>query len=158
LAFIYWIRFLIKKIQQGLEGFKPLQTFDNQLFITIFINIILTHFTMEKQYSNLTEFYPYYLTEHQDAVSRRLHFIGTGLFLSIMAAGFYTGRYNLLWYAPLVGYGFAWVGHFFFEKNKPATFKYPLLSLVSDFIMFWHILTGQLPEQMRQAKQKILNT
>jgi hypothetical protein len=110
---------------------------------------------MKKQYSNLKEFYPYYLTEHQDAISRRLHFIGTGLFLVIFIAGLYTGRYKMLWFAPLAGYGFAWVGHFFFEKNKPATFEYPFMSLVSDFIMFWHILTGQLPEQLRQAKEKV---
>jgi hypothetical protein len=113
---------------------------------------------MKKKYSNLTEFYPYYLTEHQDVVSRRLHFIGTGLFLVILCAGLYTGRYNILWFAPLSGYGFAWVGHFFFEKNKPATFEYPFMSLVSDFIMFWHILTGQLPEQLRHAKEKVLNS
>ena len=111
---------------------------------------------MEKQYKSLKEFYPYYLTEHQNKTSRRLHFIGTGLFLMLLFYGFFTQHYTLLWACPLVGYGFAWVGHFFFEKNKPATFVYPAMSLVSDFIMFFHILTGQLPAKMAEAKRTIL--
>jgi hypothetical protein len=98
------------------------------------------------------------LTEHQDAISRRLHFVGTGLFLVILFASLYTERYNMLQFVFLAEYDFSWVEHFFFEKNKPATFEYPLMSLVSDFIMFWHILTGQLPEQLRQAKEKVLNS
>ena len=111
---------------------------------------------MKKQYKNLKEFYPYYLTEHQNSTSRTLHFIGTALFIAIMGYGLYTGHYMILLYGPLAGYGFAWVGHFFFEKNKPATFVYPGMSLVSDFIMFYHILTGQLPAKMQEARKTIL--
>jgi hypothetical protein len=107
--------------------------------------------SMKKTFTSLREFYPYYLTEHQNVTSRTLHFVGTALLLCILAYALLTARFSWLWAVPLTGYGFAWVGHFFFEKNKPATFTYPLWSLASDFIMFWHILTGQLPAKMREA-------
>lgn len=109
---------------------------------------------MEMKYKTLSEFYPYYLTEHQNATSRTLHFIGTLLFISVLIYAIVAAKYQLLWICPLLGYGFAWVGHFFFEKNKPATFVYPAMSLISDFIMFWHILTGQLPSKMKEALKK----
>lgn len=96
-----------------------------------------------KKYNSLSEFYPFYLSEHQDTTSRVLHFIGTGLFFTIVIYAFLTGKYAALFFAPLAGYGFAWIGHFFFEKNKPATFEYPLYSLISDFKLFFHLLTGK---------------
>lgn len=99
--------------------------------------------TMEKQYRTLEEFYPYYLTEHQNATCRKLHFVGTGLLFVILIAGLVTGNYVWLISIPFVGYGFAWVGHFFFEKNKPATFKYPFFSLASDFKLFFDLLLGR---------------
>lgn len=95
-------------------------------------------------FESLKEFYPYYLTEHQNSTSKLLHFIGTGLFLSILIYAIYSKQFQLLWITPLVGYGFAWVGHFFFEKNKPATFKHPFYSLASDFIMFFDIIRGKV--------------
>ncbi len=110
---------------------------------------------MVKEYKSLKQFYPYYLTEHQNETSRMLHFVGTGAFLFLLFYSIFQNRYGLLWMCPIVGYGFAWVGHFFFEKNKPATFKYPLMSLASDFIMFWHIITLQLPSKMKEAKENI---
>jgi hypothetical protein len=110
---------------------------------------------MQKEYTNLKDFYPYYLTEHQNPISRTLHFIGTSLILMLLVYGLWTGNYWKLFWIPVLGYGFAWVGHFFFEKNKPATFKYPGMSLASDFIMFWHILTGQLGKKMEEAKKNI---
>jgi len=110
---------------------------------------------MEKKYKNLSEFYPFYLTEHQNLTSRILHFIGTSLFLIFLFTAIYTRNWFLLIWCPIVGYGFAWVGHFFFEKNKPATFTYPLMSLTSDFIMFWHIVTGQISSRIEDAKKKI---
>ena len=106
---------------------------------------------MEKTYQTLAEFYPYYLTEHRNATSRRLHFIGTTLFLFVSFYAIFTAQWVFLIAVPLLGYGFAWIGHFFFEHNKPATFKYPLFSLMSDFIMFWHILTGQINDKLRIA-------
>jgi hypothetical protein len=98
---------------------------------------------MEKKYKTLQQFYPYYLKEHQNAICRILHFIGTGLVLLILLAALISGNYIWLISIPLVGYGFAWVGHFFFEKNKPATFQYPMFSLASDFILFFDLLTGK---------------
>ncbi|MBC6367934.1 DUF962 domain-containing protein [Algoriphagus sp. AK58] len=98
---------------------------------------------MEKKYSSLKEFYPYYLTEHQHPTSRILHFIGTGLVFVILILSVVRNEYSWMISIPIVGYGFAWVGHFFFEKNKPATFKYPFYSLASDFILFYELLTGK---------------
>lgn len=98
---------------------------------------------MEKKYTSLKEFYPYYLTEHQNPTSRVLHFIGTGLVLVVLVAALAMAHYIWLAAIPLIGYGFAWVGHFFFEKNKPATFTYPFYSLASDFILFFDLLRGK---------------
>lgn len=98
---------------------------------------------MEKKYTSLKEFYPYYLTEHQNPTSRVLHFIGTGLVLVVLGVAIATTQYIWLAAIPVIGYGFAWVGHFFFEKNKPATFTYPFYSLASDFILFFDLLRGK---------------
>lgn len=98
---------------------------------------------MEKSYKSLKEFYPYYLTEHLNETCRVLHFIGTSLVLTDLIWALSTGNYWALWLIPIIGYGFAWVGHFFFEKNKPATFQYPFYSLASDFIMFKDLLIGK---------------
>lgn len=98
---------------------------------------------MEKKYSSLKEFYPYYLTEHQNPTSRVLHFIGTGLVLVVLGVSLVMAKYIWLAAIPVIGYGFAWVGHFFFEKNKPATFTYPFYSLASDFLLFFDLLRGK---------------
>lgn len=98
---------------------------------------------MEKKYQSLKAFYPYYLTEHQHPTSRILHFIGTGLVLVLLVVSLSLGKYSWLFGIPVIGYGFAWVGHFFFEKNKPATFTYPLYSLASDFLLFFDLLRGK---------------
>ena len=99
---------------------------------------------MAKEYSSFSEFYPFYLSEHSNLTCRRLHFIGTWLVLLIVALTIYRGNAMLLLLAPLVGYGFAWVGHFFFEHNRPATFDYPLYSFVGDWVMFKDILAGKV--------------
>jgi hypothetical protein len=99
---------------------------------------------MQKQrISTLREFYPFYLKEHSNSTSRILHFIGTSLALLLIPAALIFNDAKLLILIPFVGYGFAWVGHFFFEKNKPATFQYPGYSLASDFILFWDLLRGK---------------
>lgn len=98
---------------------------------------------MEKKYTSLKEFYPYYLTEHQNPTSRLLHFIGTGMVLVVLGLALTMSHYAWLAAIPVIGYGFAWVGHFFFEKNKPATFTYPFYSLASDFILFFDLLRGK---------------
>ncbi|MEY3678468.1 MAG: hypothetical protein RI924_609 [Bacteroidota bacterium] len=97
----------------------------------------------EKRFQSLKEFYPFYLTEHSNSTSRILHFIGTGLVLLLIPASLLFHDARLLLLIPFVGYGFAWVGHFFFEKNKPATFKHPVYSLASDFLLFFDILSGK---------------
>ena len=98
---------------------------------------------MSDAYSNFREFYPYYLAEHSDTNCRRLHFVGTWLVLAALAAAIFVSPWWLL-AMPLFGYGFAWVGHFVFEKNRPATFKYPLYSLAGDWVMFFDILRGRV--------------
>jgi hypothetical protein len=97
----------------------------------------------QKRFNSLQEFYPFYLTEHSHATSRVLHFVGTGLVLALTAAALLFHKVQLLIAVPFVGYSFAWIGHFFFEKNKPATFKHPLYSLASDFILFFDLLSGK---------------
>ena len=94
---------------------------------------------MTKKYNTFWEFYPFYLSQHQNSICRLLHFIGTTIIILLLV--FYVKKINDLIFIPIVGYGFAWVGHLIFEKNKPATFQYPLYSLMGDFVMFWDILT-----------------
>ena len=98
----------------------------------------------DRRISSLKEFYPFYLSEHRNSTSRTLHFIGTGLVILVLLTGLILQKYQLLWLIPVVGYSFAWVGHFFFEKNKPATYRYPFYSLASDFIMFGDVLRGKV--------------
>jgi hypothetical protein len=99
---------------------------------------------MSKKYSSFKEFYPFYLEEHSNLICRRLHFVGSWLVLGVLAAAIWRSQLQLLWFVPLVGYGFAWAGHFFFEHNRPATFKYPLYSLMGDFVMWKDILIGRV--------------
>ena len=97
-----------------------------------------------KQFSSFKEFYPFYLGEHSNLTCRRLHFVGTWLVLAVPLAAWLRAEPVLLWLMPVVGYGFAWVGHFFFEHNRPATFKYPLYSLMGDWVMWKDVLTGKV--------------
>ncbi|MNR50358.1 hypothetical protein D3C85_1698640 [compost metagenome] len=96
------------------------------------------------QFRSFAEFYPYYLGEHSNPTCRRLHFVGTSLVIALLAYTIGSGKWLLLLALPVFGYGFAWVGHFFFEKNRPATFTYPLYSLAGDFVMFRDILLGKI--------------
>jgi hypothetical protein len=98
-----------------------------------------------KAFHSFAEFYPYYLSEHSNRTCRRLHFVGMTLGLACLATMFVTG--NPLWFlAGLVAaYGFAWTGHFGFEKNRPATFKRPLYSAMGDFVMYRDIWIGRIP-------------
>lgn len=99
---------------------------------------------MSEGFRSFSDFYPYYLGEHSNRICRRLHFVGSTLVLATLATAIATGNWWMLLLMPLFGYGFAWVGHFVFEKNKPATFKYPLFSLMADWVMYKDILTGKL--------------
>jgi hypothetical protein len=95
-------------------------------------------------FKSFAEFYPYYLREHTDLMCRKLHFLGTCGVIALMILFFFTGNLLVLLLIPVMGYGFAWTGHFVFEKNRPATFKHPFYSLMGDFKMFWEILIGKL--------------
>jgi hypothetical protein len=98
----------------------------------------------KERYTSFAEFYPYYLQEHSNATCRRLHYIGSLLILGVL--GYALGAQQWLWLLaiPVLGYGFAWVGHFVFEKNRPATFDYPLYSLMGDWVMLKDAFTGRI--------------
>jgi hypothetical protein len=96
------------------------------------------------RYSSFREFYPFYLSEHVNRTCRRLHFVGTLLVIVIVLVAIVKIDARWLLLAPIAGYGFAWVGHFFFEKNRPATFTHPFYSFAGDWVMFWDVLNGRV--------------
>ena len=96
-------------------------------------------------YSSFAEFYPFYLSEHRNRTCRRLHFVGSSLVLAVIVLAVSSGQLRWLWLMPVIGYGFAWIGHFAFEKNRPATFKHPLYSLAGDWVMYGQMLRGKIP-------------
>ncbi|MEO7252100.1 MAG: DUF962 domain-containing protein [Arenimonas sp.] len=97
------------------------------------------------QFASFRDFYPHYLAEHGNRTCRRLHFVGSSLVLGCLVMLLRSGNPLWLLFALLCGYGFAWVGHFFFEHNKPATFKHPLYSLAGDWVMYRDMLIGRIP-------------
>lgn len=105
----------------------------------------------EPRYQTFAEFWPYYVREHSVPACRALHFIGSTLALVALTLGIFL---NPWWFAaaPLIGYGFAWVGHFAIEKNRPATFKYPLWSLAADWKMWAITLTGRMGAEVAKAQ------
>ncbi len=98
---------------------------------------------MSTEFSSFKSFYPYYLSEHEDLRCRRLHFVGSWLVIVALVLAFAHSAWWLVM-MPVFGYGFAWVGNFIFEKNRPATFQYPLYSLAGDWVMFFDILRGRV--------------
>lgn len=96
------------------------------------------------RFTSFAEFYPYYLQEHSNATCRRLHYVGSLLVLTVLGYALLTQQWLWLLAMPLVGYGFAWVGHFVFEKNRPATFDYPFYSLLGDWVMLKDAFTGRI--------------
>ncbi len=99
---------------------------------------------MTARHASFAEFYPYYLTQHADRRCRRAHFIGTSSAIASVAQ--YIDSLNAWWllFAVVSGYGGAWIGHFFYEKNKPASFSQPWYSFRADWVMYWQMLTGKL--------------
>ncbi|WP_434926511.1 Mpo1-like protein [Shewanella sp. HL-SH5] len=95
---------------------------------------------MSKQYKTFKEFYPFYLSQHQDLVCRRLHYLGSTIIVVLLINTFINQQWWQLVWLPVIGYGFAWIGHFMFEKNRPATFTYPLYSLLGDWVMYGQML------------------
>ena len=108
----------------------------------------------QHKFNTFKEFYPYYLSEHDNVQCRRLHYFGSTLVLLFAFAAVITQSWLLLWLLPVLGYGPAWVGHLFFEKNKPATFQYPFYSFFGDWVMLKDAATGQLLDKLQLAKQK----
>lgn len=96
------------------------------------------------RFSRFADFYPFYLSEHSNPTCRRLHFIGTALVLVLLVIAIVTREPLWLLAMPIVGYGFAWIGHFFFEHNRPATFTYPWYSLAADFVLFRDMLLRRI--------------
>ena len=99
---------------------------------------------MSEPYSSFREFYPFYLSEHRDRTCRRLHVVGSALVLACIVLSLLLRNAWWLGGAVVAGYGFAWVGHFFFERNRPATFSHPIYSLIGDWAMFRDVLTGRI--------------
>ena len=99
---------------------------------------------MSQRFASFSEFYPFYLREHANRTSRALHFIGSTLVLLLLAWSAWSAQWRYVLLAPLCGYGFAWVGHFFFEKNRPATFTHPFYSFAGDWVMWKDLITGKI--------------
>ena len=102
----------------------------------------------EREFKSFEEFWPYYVGEHRKKATRVLHFIGTTAAMGCVAGGLLTKKRWLLAVAPFAGYGPAWISHFFIEKNKPATFTYPVWSLRADFVMWWKMVKGQMQAEV----------
>lgn len=98
----------------------------------------------EPKFNSFKEFYPFYLSEHSKRSTKILHMIGSIGVILMISYSFYSSNTKILYYLPIVGYGFAWIGHFFFEKNRPATFTYPLYSFIGDWIMLKDIFSGKV--------------
>jgi hypothetical protein len=98
-----------------------------------------------KSFHSFAEFYPFYLGEHGNRTCRRLHFVGSTLALACLGMLLVTGQWRYLLSGLLCGYGFAWIGHFGFEKNRPASFKRPLYSFMGDWVMYGQIWRGKIP-------------
>ncbi|MGO9830448.1 MAG: Mpo1-like protein [Myxococcaceae bacterium] len=110
---------------------------------------------MSERIQSFEQFWPYYLGEHSRPGTRLLHLVGTTLAICLLLSAVTTGRWLLLIAALVCGYAFAWVGHFFVEHNRPATFRYPFWSLAADFRMWWAALTGRLQSELQRAHRPL---
>ncbi len=105
-----------------------------------------------KKYQSIVEFYPFYLSQHLHPISRYLHVYATSMGVIIALTMLSKGYFLLFPLGLVVGYVGAWIGHFVFEKNRPATFKYPLYSFACDFLMIKDFFKGTLDEKIAQVK------
>ena len=106
---------------------------------------------MEKRIKTYAEFWDFYVREHSRPATRLLHFAGTSLAILWMIWFVWHGKWYYIPLALVIGYGFAWAAHFFVEKNKPATFKYPLWSFISDYKMMWLMATGRMNAEVERV-------
>jgi len=104
----------------------------------------------KRQYKSFAEFWPYYVTEHSKPATRALHAIGSTAALVLMVTLIAFGKWWLFPLGLVVGYGFAWIGHFFVEKNRPATFKYPLWSFMGDWKMLAFMIAGRMEREIQR--------
>ena len=109
---------------------------------------------MSRQFRSFREFWPFYLREHSKPETRLLHYIGTSIVVGLALFALLSGKLVWLLAVPIAGYGFAWFAHFRVERNRPATFTYPLWSLAADFRMWWLWLTGGLQPELDRALDK----
>ncbi|MFZ6874678.1 Mpo1-like protein [Undibacterium sp. Di27W] len=109
---------------------------------------------MAEKYNDFSAFYVFYLSEHGNKTCRQLHFLGSSLVILCMATFIFTGQLAYLLAAPICGYGFAWLGHFVFEKNRPASFKQPLFSFMGDWVMYWQLLSGKISFSQQNKARK----
>jgi hypothetical protein len=113
---------------------------------------------METQTTDFDAFWLEYVREHSHPLNRKLHTIGMSLALACLVAGIFKRRLSLLLLAPVLGYGFAWCGHFFVEKNTPKSFSHPLLSLRASALLYWKTLCGEMDAEVERARQEQVGT
>ncbi len=106
-------------------------------------------------FRNLDDFWPFYISQHMKAKTRRLHFIGTTSGLACLALALLSRRLGLIPVGLASAYGLAWIGHFFVENNRPATFEYPLLSFRADFRMYRLMWKGEMEKEMARLRDEI---
>lgn len=111
---------------------------------------------MEERIKNYPEFWDYYVAEHSEPLTRYLHFVGTTLGLVLLVWIFRTGNWAYIPLCFVCGYAFAWFAHFFVEHNKPATFKYPFWSFISDYKMVFYMLIGKMNSEVERVKAKTI--
>ena len=107
----------------------------------------------EERINTYAEFWDFYVLEHSEPLTRRLHFAGTSLGILLLVWILSSGNYIYLPLCLVVGYAFAWVSHFFVEHNKPASFKYPLWSFVSDYKMMWLMINGKMDAEIERVRR-----
>ena len=101
-------------------------------------------------FNSFSEFWPHYVAEHSRPATRLLHLLGTLAGLAVVVYLIAIGRWWLFFLGFIPGYGAAWAGHFFVEKNRPATFQHPLWSLMGDYKMIWMMLTGRMSQEVQR--------
>ena len=105
----------------------------------------------DESFNSFADFWPHYVNEHSQPATRLLHMIGTFLGLALMVYFIATGRWWWFFLGFIPGYGAAWIGHFFVEKNRPATFQHPLWSFMGDYKMIWYMLTGKMNAEVKRV-------
>jgi len=111
---------------------------------------------MTRDPKTYAEFWDFYISEHSLPLTRLLHFIGTSLGIALAVFFIARGQWYFFPVFFAVGYGFAWFAHFVIEKNKPASFRFPFWSFVSDFKMMWYMVTGRMGSEVERTRQDIL--